>query len=46
MNEKFMIEDYFARNMFSRSNMDFSLGEITSEGVNGSVRIFKKSSTL
>jgi len=33
MHRKFMIEDEVARNMFSRSNMDFCMGKVTSEGV-------------
>ena len=29
-----MIEDYFARNMFCRSNVDFCMGEENQSGVN------------
>jgi len=41
MYKKFIIEDQFARNIFSRSNEDTSIGEVTSEGVNEAVWIFK-----
>jgi len=41
MYKKFIIEDEFARNMFSRANVDFSMGEATSEGVNESELIFQ-----
>jgi len=34
---EFKIKDKFARNMFSIPNMDFFMGEVTSEGVNSNV---------
>ena len=36
LNRKFIFEDSWVRNMFSRSNMDFCMAEIKSEGVNES----------
>jgi len=38
MYKKFIIKDEFARNIFSRSNVDFSMGEATLDRVSESVR--------
>jgi len=37
MYKKFKIKNPFSRNMFSRSNMDYSLDDLTSDRVNESV---------
>jgi len=38
MYKKIMIEDSWVRNMFSRSNMEYSMADVSSEGVNEYVR--------
>jgi len=39
LNRKFMIEESWIRNMFSRSNMDYCMADVTSEGINEYIHI-------